>query len=127
MTFEEILLILVYTYTGQVSQTYHKIIWTWKLENIITKINSAKKSFFIKALLRNRIFKIFTYLLSLRSENILEAIESMNCEIYKYKPIRGGSFIPTPPKYARKKAIINIHSIALFADVSLCTRSGRSF
>ena len=55
-------------------------------------------------------FKIFTYLLSLRSENILEAIESMNCEIYKYKPIRGGSFIPTPPKYARKKAIINIHN-----------------
>ena len=56
-------------------------------------------------------FKIFTYLLPPpRSENILEAIESLNVEIYKYKPIRGGSFIPTPPKYARKGAIVNIHN-----------------
>ena len=46
----------------------------------------------------------------LRSENILEAIESLNCEIYRYKPIAGGSFIPTPSKYAGKKAIVNIHN-----------------
>ena len=55
-------------------------------------------------------FDIFTYLLPLRSENILEAIETLNVEIYKYKPISGGSYIPTPPKYARKKAIVNIHN-----------------
>ena len=55
-------------------------------------------------------FNIFTYLLPLRSENILEAIESLNVEIYKYKPISGGSYIPTPPKYAGKRAIVNIHN-----------------
>ena len=55
-------------------------------------------------------FNIFTYLLPLRSENILEAIETLNVEIYKYKPISGGSYIPTPPKYVGKKAIVNIHN-----------------
>ena len=59
-------------------------------------------------------FNIFTYLLSLRSENILETIESLNVEIYKYKPISGGSYIPTPPKYARKGAIVNILLIGNF-------------
>ena len=82
---------------------------SWSCGKVITLIykNSLMNSWIMGISIH---FKIFTYLLSLRSENILEAIESMNCEIYKYKPIRGGSFIPTPPKYARKKAIINIHN-----------------
>ena len=97
----------LFIYQGQ--EPFYTLKISWSCGKVITLIykNSLMNSWIMGISIH---FKIFTYLLSLRSENILEAIESMNCEIYKYKPIRGGSFIPTPPKYARKKAIINIHN-----------------
>ena len=96
-------------YSDQGLEPFYTLEISWSCGKVITLIykNSLMNSWIMGISIH---FKIFTYLLSLRSENILEAIESMNCEIYKYKPIRGGSFIPTPPKYARKKAIINIHN-----------------
>ena len=44
------------------------------------------------------------------SENVLEAIETLHIEIYKYDPTLGASYIPTPEKYVQKKAIINVQN-----------------
>ena len=101
--------LFIHLFIYQGLEPFYTLEISWSCGKVITLIykNSLMNSWIMGISIH---FKIFTYLLSLRSENILEAIESMNCEIYKYKPIRGGSFIPTPPKYARKKAIINIHN-----------------
>ena len=39
---------------------------------------------------------------------IMNKIGGMYCNIARYSPQLGGSYIPTPPKLAVKKAIINI-------------------
>ena len=40
----------------------------------------------------------------------MKEFKSLSIEIYKYDPTRAGAFIPTPPKLAAKKAIVNVKS-----------------
>ena len=53
------------------------------------------------------LIKQFDDFIALGSGATLKQIDWVSCEMYLYKPIRGGSFIPTPQKYALKRAIVN--------------------